>query len=132
MEFIIYFLVKKLTMEKARFFLKFFGKTVFYVWSKYGTLKYSYSSATRHKNPGSLTLNAGSGSIYLPGGPSTTTIFELSLMITGTGTYLPVLRIWIRCLFDPWIRDPGWVKIRIRDEQPRSYISESLEPFLGG
>jgi hypothetical protein len=20
----------------------------------------------------------------------------------------------IRCLFDPWIRDPGWVKVRIR------------------
>ncbi len=39
---------------------------------------------------------------------------------------LPVLRIRIRdlgsgigCLFDPWIRDPGWEKasIRIRDEQ---------------
>jgi hypothetical protein len=21
----------------------------------------------------------------------------------------------IRCLFDPWIRDPGWIKISIRD-----------------
>jgi hypothetical protein len=21
----------------------------------------------------------------------------------------------IRCFFEPWIRDPGWVKIRIRD-----------------
>jgi hypothetical protein len=30
----------------------------------------------------------------------------------------------IGCLFDPWIRDPGWekVSIRIRDEQPGSYI----------
>ncbi len=28
----------------------------------------------------------------------------------------------IGCLFDPWIRDPGWekVSIRIRDEQPGS------------
>jgi hypothetical protein len=30
----------------------------------------------------------------------------------------------IRCLFDPWIRDQGWVKIRIRDEQPGSYFRE--------
>jgi hypothetical protein len=35
----------------------------------------------------------------------------------------------IRCLFDPWIWDPGWVKSqdpdpgsRIRDEQPGSYF----------
>ncbi len=30
----------------------------------------------------------------------------------------------IQCLFDPWIRDPRWVKIRIRipDEQPVSYF----------
>jgi hypothetical protein len=47
-----------------------------------------------------------------------------------------VLLIRIRCLFDPWIRDPGWVKkirIRIRDEQPGSYgISKSLKKqFLG-
>jgi hypothetical protein len=42
-----------------------------------------------------------------------------------------VLRIrdqGIRCLFDPWIRDPVLVKIkiRIRDEYP-DHISESLE-----
>ncbi len=32
----------------------------------------------------------------------------------------------IRCLFDPWIWDPGWVKIRIqiRDEQPGSCFPE--------
>jgi hypothetical protein len=32
----------------------------------------------------------------------------------------------IRYLFDPWIRDPGLVKIRfrIRDEQPGSYFLE--------
>jgi hypothetical protein len=24
----------------------------------------------------------------------------------------------IRCLFDPWVRDPGWIKIWIRDEPP--------------
>ncbi len=31
----------------------------------------------------------------------------------------------IGCLFDPWIRDPGWekVSIRIRDEQPGSYFT---------
>ncbi len=35
-----------------------------------------------------------------------------------------VLRIRIRCLFfDPWIRDPGWVK----SQDP---ISESLETIL--
>ncbi len=30
----------------------------------------------------------------------------------------------IRCLFDPWIQDPGWeeIRIRIRDEQPGSYF----------
>jgi hypothetical protein len=30
----------------------------------------------------------------------------------------------IRCLVDPWIRDPEWVKnrVRIRDEQPGSYF----------
>jgi hypothetical protein len=33
-------------------------------------------------------------------------------------------RSGIRCLFDPWIRDPGWVNIRIRDEQPGSYFRE--------
>jgi hypothetical protein len=32
----------------------------------------------------------------------------------------------IRCLFDPWIRDPEWVKIRIwiRDQQPGSFFQE--------
>ncbi len=47
--------------------------------------------------------------------------------------FLSVLRIRIRdpgsgiwCLFDLWIREPGWVKIRIRiqDEQPESYFRE--------
>jgi hypothetical protein len=43
--------------------------------------------------------------------------------------YQPVLRIRIRnpVPFDPWIRDPGWVKkikIRIRDEHPGSYFQE--------
>ncbi len=28
---------------------------------------------------------------------------------------IAVLRIWIRCLFDPWIRDPGWVKNQDQD-----------------
>jgi hypothetical protein len=39
----------------------------------------------------------------------------------------------IRCLFDPWIRDPGWVKIRsrIRMSIP-DHISESLETFFWG
>jgi hypothetical protein len=39
----------------------------------------------------------------------------------------------IRCLFDPWIRDPGWVKvrIRIRDEQPGSYFLELRNLFFG-
>jgi hypothetical protein len=36
----------------------------------------------------------------------------------------------IRCLFDPWIRDTGW-RIRIRDEQPRSYFRELRYHFLG-
>jgi hypothetical protein len=42
----------------------------------------------------------------------------------------------IRCLFGPWTRDPGWVKIQ--DPNPGSgsgmnnlvHISESLEPFF--
>jgi hypothetical protein len=33
----------------------------------------------------------------------------------------------IRCLFEPWIRDPGWVKIRIRIQD---HISESLETIF--
>jgi hypothetical protein len=40
----------------------------------------------------------------------------------------PESGIW--CLFDPWIRDPGWSKIRIRDEQARSYFRE-LNHFWG-
>jgi hypothetical protein len=30
----------------------------------------------------------------------------------------------MRCLFDPWIQDPGWLKVWIRDEQPGSYFRE--------
>ncbi len=26
--------------------------------------------------------------------------------------FYAVLRIWIRCFFDPWIRDAGWKKIQ--------------------
>ncbi len=39
----------------------------------------------------------------------------------------------IRCLFDPWIRDPGWVKkirIRIRDERPGLYFRKLRNNFL--
>jgi hypothetical protein len=38
----------------------------------------------------------------------------------------------IRCLFNPWIRDPGWekVSIRIRDEQPGSYFLELRNQFF--
>jgi hypothetical protein len=40
----------------------------------------------------------------------------------------------IRCLFDPWIRDPGSgmdkiLRIRIQDEQPRSYFRELRNYF---
>jgi hypothetical protein len=52
------------------------------------------------------------------------------------------LRIQIRdpVLFDPWLRDPGWVKsqdpdpgsrILIRDEQPESYFRELRNHFFG-
>ncbi len=44
----------------------------------------------------------------------------------------------IRCLFDPWIRDPRWVKNQDPDPRPGSgmnnpdHVSESLETkFLG-
>jgi hypothetical protein len=33
-------------------------------------------------------------------------------------------RSGIRCFFGPWIRDPGWKKIRIRDEHPRLFFRE--------
>jgi hypothetical protein len=38
----------------------------------------------------------------------------------------------IGCLFDPWIRDPGWEKvgIRIRDKQPGSYFFELRNHFF--
>jgi hypothetical protein len=37
----------------------------------------------------------------------------------------------IRCLFDPWIRDPGWIKIQdpIRNEHPESYFRELRNNF---
>jgi hypothetical protein len=36
----------------------------------------------------------------------------------------------IRCFFDPWIRDPGWLKkIKIRDDHPRSYFRELRNNF---
>jgi hypothetical protein len=41
----------------------------------------------------------------------------------------------IRCLFDPWIRDPGWIKSGsgsgIWNEQPGSYFLELRNHFLG-
>jgi hypothetical protein len=44
----------------------------------------------------------------------------------------------IRCLFDPWIRDPRWVKRQdsdpgsgILDEQPGLYFLELRNHFLG-
>jgi hypothetical protein len=40
---------------------------------------------------------------------------------------VPVLRIQIWCLFDPWIRDPGWVKSGINNPY---HISESLETIF--
>jgi hypothetical protein len=45
-----------------------------------------------------------------------------------------LLRIRIRCFFDPWIRDPGGIKkikLRIRDEHPGSYFREIRNNFLG-
>jgi hypothetical protein len=39
----------------------------------------------------------------------------------------------IRCRFAPWILDPGWskIRIRIRDEQPGSYLRELRNNFFG-
>ncbi len=41
----------------------------------------------------------------------------------------------IRCLFDLWIRDPGWIKSGSRsgiwNEQPGSYFLELINHFLG-
>jgi hypothetical protein len=38
----------------------------------------------------------------------------------------------IRCLFDPWIWDPGFViRIRIQDGQPGSYFRELKKQFFG-
>jgi hypothetical protein len=43
-----------------------------------------------------------------------------------------VLRIRIRCLFDPWIRDPGWVKKSGFGSGMNNpdHISESLEAWV--
>ncbi len=65
--------------------------------------------------------------------PSVVRIFKRSLQkLIREGNvilqYHSMLRILIRgiwCLFDPWIRDPGWVKkirIRIRDQDLGSYF----------
>jgi hypothetical protein len=45
--------------------------------------------------------------------------FNFFIFISGSGS-------GIRCLFDPWIRDPGWlkIKIRIKDDHPGSYFRE--------
>jgi|LakMenEpi03Aug12_release.lakeMendotaPanAssembly.Ray.scaffolds.fasta_scaffold1585517_1 hypothetical protein len=46
-------------------------------------------------------------------------------------TTKPVLRIRIRCPFDPRIRDPGWVKPRSGSGMnPPDHISESLETIF--
>ncbi len=56
---------------------------------------------------------------------------RLDLQCCGSGS-------GIRCLFDLWIRDPGWVKksgsragIRIRDEKPGSYFWVLGNHFFG-
>jgi hypothetical protein len=50
--------------------------------------------------------------------------------VRGVVTKLPFYQCWgsgsgFRCLFDPWIRDPGWVK-----NQEPEHISESLETIF--
>jgi len=76
---------------------------------------------------------SGSATLVVPA-CITASVVELKLFFTvpvptfqccGSGS-------GIRCLFDPWIRDPGWVEvsIRIRDEQPGSYFLELRNHFF--
>ncbi len=37
----------------------------------------------------------------------------------------------IRCLFDPWIRDPGWVKFQDPDPVLTTHFRELRKNFLG-
>ena len=41
-----------------------------------------------------------------------------------------MLRIRIRCLFDPWIRDPGWVKNPDPGMNNPDHIFESVETIF--
>jgi hypothetical protein len=51
---------------------------------------------------------------------------KLKIQYCGSGSR-------IRCLFDPWIPDPVWVKTKIRiwDEPPGLYFREPRNNFLG-
>ncbi len=60
-----------------------------------------------------------------------TLISSIKVKCTLWHCHCTALRIRDPVLFDPWIRDPGWAKIRIRDEQPGSYIREIRNNFLG-
>ncbi len=44
----------------------------------------------------------------------------------------PDLISGIRCLFDPWIRDPGWLKKSGSGMNNPDHISESLETSFWG
>jgi hypothetical protein len=53
----------------------------------------------------------------------------------GSGAFL-IPGFGIRCLFDPWIRDPGWIKNQDPDpgsgmNNPGSYFLELKNHFLG-
>jgi hypothetical protein len=62
--------------------------------------------------------------------------FKLTRILLNKKTKVSVLRIrdpGSGAFLTPWIRDPGWVKtrIRIRDEQHGSYFQELRNNFLG-
>ncbi len=60
---------------------------------------------------------------------------RLNMRVT-TSVAVPGPGSGIRCLFEPWIQDPGWVKksrsrYGIRDELPGSYFRDLKKQFLG-
>ncbi len=57
------------------------------------------------------------------------TVLRIRIRDLGSGAFLTP-GSGIRCLFDPWIRDPGWVKNKNPDPEITTRINFSGSGFL--